>query len=193
MFDKNVMGYLSLLFVVLSGAPYLYFVLKGRTKPHLFTWIIWGLLTGMAAAAQYAGNAGPGAWAAGLSAVFSILTALLCVSHGERNITRSDWIAFLAGLGGIPLWYVTASPLIAVIWVTGIDALGYYPTFRKSYRRPKEEMAFSYVISNVKHIASLFAMTTYSLTTVFYPAVLFVMNSALIFMLIVRRHRQKSA
>jgi hypothetical protein len=189
MLDKNLMGYLSLAFVVLSGVPYVHSILKGRTKPHVFTHVIWGLLAAIACAAQYSGNAGPGAWAAGLSAAFSFGTAALSFSHGEREITRSDWITFMAGLSAIPLWYFTANPLVAVILATSIDALGYYPTFRKSYKKPSEEMTLAYIISNLKHIASFFAMTEYSATTLLYPGVLFMMNSALIFMLTWRRKR----
>ena len=187
MLDKNLFGYLSLFFVVLSGAPYIWSVLKKKTRPHIFTWIIWGSVSAIAAAAQYAGNAGPGAWAAGMSAVFSLATALLALPYGERSITRSDWVAFIGGLSAILAWYCTADPLIATILATLIDAMAYYPTFRKSYAKPQEEMVFSYLISNVKHIASMFAMMEYSMTTLLYPTVLFSMNSALIIMLAWRR------
>jgi hypothetical protein len=185
--DKNWFGYFSLVFVVLSGAPYIYSTLIGKTRPHVFTQLIWALTCGIAGVAQYVGHAGPGAWAAELSAVFCIVTVLVSFSHGERNITRSDWVAFLVALSAIPLWYLTESPLPSVILVTFIDVVGYYPTFRKSYIKPKEEMIFSYVVSNIKHIASMCAMTEYSLTTLLFPAALFVANGALIAMLVYRR------
>jgi len=92
-------------------------------------------------------------------------------------------------LSAIPLWYYTKNPLAAVIIATIIDVLAYYPTFRKSYLKPKEEMIFSYIVSNAKHIMSLFAMSGYSMTTVLYPVALFIMNGALIGMLALRRVR----
>ena len=189
MSDKILYGYLSLFFAVLSGAPYLLSVLARKTKPHIFTHVIWGLVAAIAAAAQYAGHAGPGAWAAGLSALFSLATAALASTHGEKTITRSDWAAFVAGLGIIPIWYYTNEPLTATILATLIDGFAYYPTFRKSYAKPREEMIFSYVVSNAKHTASLFAMVEYSATTLLYPLVLFTLNAALIVMLALRRAR----
>ena len=180
MFDKSFFGYLSLVFVVLSGAPYIWSILMRKTRPHVFTWVLWGLLTGIAALAQHVSNAGAGAWAASLSAVFCFVTAILAFTHGERDITRSDWATFVVGLSAIPLWYFTDSPLAAVVWVTLTDALGYYPTLRKSIAKPKEELVFSYIISNLKHITSLFAMAEYSMTNLFNPIVLLAMDTVLI-------------
>ena len=183
MIDKNLFGYLSLVFVVLSGAPYIWSILARATRPHVFTWVLWGVLTAITAAAQHVSHAGPGAWAATLSAAFCFVTAVLAFTHGERDITRSDWATFIVGLSAVPIWYLTASPLAAVIWVTLIDALGYYPTIRKSIAKPQEEMAFSYIISNLKHVASLFAMAEYSMTNLFNPMVLFAMDTVLIVLL----------
>jgi len=187
MFDKNVMGYLSLFFVVLAGVPYIYLTLTGKTKPHVFTRLIWGILAAIVSAAQYTENAGPGAWAAGLAALFTLTTAILGFWYGEKNITRSDWISFIAGLCAAPLWYFTSNPLAAVVLVTLIYAAGYYPTFRKSYTKPKEEPIFSYFVNNMKHATSILAMTEYSVTTLLFPAVLLILNAGLIVMLVWRR------
>jgi hypothetical protein len=181
--DKEQFGYLSLVFVVAARAPYFWSVLKNKTKPHVFTWVLWSVLTAIAAAAQYAGQAGPGAWATGLTAITCVFIALLSLRKGEKNITRSDWAFFVVALISIPLWQITNNPLAAVFLVTTIDALAYGPTFRKSFVKPHEEMVWNFAVSNLKHVASLFAMTAYTFTTVLYPAVLFVMNGLLILML----------
>ncbi len=188
-FAKDFWGFLSLIFVVVATVPYLRSVRRGRTNPHLFSWIIWGLMTGIAAAAQVVGHAGPGAWAAIFAAIQCFVVIGFCFKSGDRDITRSDWIALAAGLGAIPLWVETRDPLPAVLWVTFIDAIGYSPTFRKFYAKPAEERTSYYAITNLKHLASLCAMTTYSMTTIFYPAVLFTMNTAFIVMLLWRRAR----
>lgn len=187
MIDKDIFGYLSIFFVILSFIPYIYSILIGQTKPHIFTYILWGLMSLIGAAAQYASEAGPGAWATFASAILCLGIVPLCLSHGEKHITQSDWYALGLGLTALPLWYVTNSPLSAVLVVTLVDGIAYYPTFRKSYGKPKEEMALSYAISNLKHITSVFAMTSYTLTTLLYPASMFALNAALIFMLVWRR------
>jgi hypothetical protein len=82
---------------------------------------------------------------------------------------------------------VTHDPLTAVLLVTFIDTVGYYPTFRKAYYKPSEEIAYTRAISNLKHASSICAISVYSLTTVFYPTVMFLSNSAFITMLLWRR------
>ena len=69
-FDKDTWGWISVVFTVLSAAPYIYFILKDRIKPHVFSWFIWGTLTAIGFAAQYSEGAGPGAWATGAASVF---------------------------------------------------------------------------------------------------------------------------
>lgn len=185
--DKELYGYLSIVLTIAAYAPYIWSTLKGRTKPHVFSWVIWSLLMGIATAGQFAGNAGPGWWASGLSALSCIIISVLSLRHGEKNITRHDVIIFLAALTAIPLWYATDSPLSAIILVSIIDVLGYLPTFRKAYAKPKEEMAMHYIISNLKHAASIFAMHSYSMTTVLYPATLFAANVLLVAVIYQRR------
>lgn len=187
MFDKTTFGYVSIALTFLSGAPYIISILRGHTKPHLFTYVLWTIMMAIAAAGQVAAHAGAGAWASIVGAIFCLLILLLSFKHGEKSITRSDWVSLLVGLMAIPLWYITADPLPAVLLVTLIDVAAYIPTFRKSYLKPHEEMVFSHVASNVKHVFSILAMQEMSLTTLVYPSVLFLMNSALIGMLLWRR------
>jgi hypothetical protein len=185
--NKDLFGYLSLACVALSGTPYIISVLKGKTHPHVFTWFLWGVITLIAAAGQQAANAGPGAWATFLQAIFSIITFVLCFSHGDRSITKADWVALIIGLSALPLWLLTSNPFWAVGLVTLIDAIAYAPTLRKSYGEPDGEMASSYIISNVKHLMAIFAIVDYSLTTLIYPVILFFMNSWLIAVILWRR------
>lgn len=186
-FDKDTWGWISVLFTVLSAAPYIYFILKDRIKPHVFSWFIWGTLTAIGFAAQHSEGAGPGAWATGAASIACFSVTLLALQRGERSITRSDWISFLAALAAIPLWYFIKDPLGAVIMISLIDVLGYYPTIRKSYYKPHEELIFTHFIGTIKYAFSLLAMEQWILTTWLYPAAISTANIVLVIMLIVRR------
>ena len=50
---------------------YLYYkdMFSGLTKPHIFTWFIWTLLTGIAFAGQLAGGGGLGSWVMGVTRI----------------------------------------------------------------------------------------------------------------------------
>lgn len=167
--------------------PYLWHMKQGSVRPHIFTWIIWALSSGTAAAAQLSSDAGPGAWAQAAGAASCVSIVVLSFSKGEHDITRTDILAFILALTAIPLWLVTAVPLYAVLIVTFIDLSAYYPTFRKAYRYPHHEAVYNYAISNLGKMLSLYAITDYSLTTVLFPAALFVANGALVAFLLWRR------
>jgi hypothetical protein len=183
------MGWLSLSFWFVGSALYLKGILRGRVKPHAFSWLIWGLTTGIVSLAQHAGGAGPGAWATALTSPGAFLYAALALKSGDRNITRADWFAFICALGAIPLWRATGDPLSAVILISAIDALGFFPTFRKSWTKPGEEMPFTYALSGMKHALSLAAMDQFTWTTALYPASLTCTNLAFVAMNLWRRRR----
>ncbi len=178
--DPVVWGWISVVVTITSGTVYLYSVFFGRTRPHVFTWVIWFILTAIAFAVQYSEGAGAGSWASGTSALFCALTAIACYWRGERHITRFDWIVFALSISTIPLWAVTKDPLMSIILVTAIDVAAYLPTIRKSWIKPHEEMIFGTYLSNVKHMASFMAMENWILTTWLYPVVLVVANTILI-------------
>jgi len=189
MFDKQMMGALSVLLTVVSITPYIWNMFKGEVRPHLFSWLIWWVACAIIAAAQFVAGAGPGAWSAATSATLSLLVVLLALSQkSDWSITRSDWLAFIVALSIIPVWCLTHDALWASVLATLIDAFAYYPTFRKSWHKPYQEMAFLYFVANLKHIASIFAMSRYSLTALVMPVSMLGINMTLIAMLFWRRH-----
>lgn len=167
--------------------PYFRDVLRKQTKPHLFSWLIWGLLTGVAFSAQIAGGGGIGSWVTGVTALLCFAIAGLALFQGEKEITRTDWICLLGALMGLLVWALTDNPLGAVVVITIVDLIGFIPTFRKSFARPFEETFSTYIASGIKFALGIIALEHYSLTTWLYPASLVVTNIAFAVMILVRR------
>src|SRR5882672_7911387 len=117
MSNKELVGLVSALLSVVTFVPYICSIVKGKTKPHLFTWIVWFLATSIVAAAQYSKNAGPGVWTTIFSCFDCLAVIVLALRWGERHITKSDWITFFGALLAIPLWYATDDPLWSVILI----------------------------------------------------------------------------
>jgi len=187
MSEKDFLGLLAVAFSLTGHCAYFWSVYRKRTKPHAFSWIIWSLLTGIGFFAQIAKGAGPGAWAMGVTSVGCIVGAILGLFWGEKDIRKSDVIAFLGGLSAIPLWYFTRDPLSAAIVITIVEIFAFYPTFRKSYFKPHEELAFAYAIDVAKYAITLFAMKQYSLAALLYPIFIIVFQSGFVAMLLYRR------
>ena len=141
----------------------------------------------IAFSAQLSDKAGAGSWATGLSAAFCLGIGVLALFRGEKHITRGDWIAFTATFLAIPLWVVTSDPLWSVLLVTGIDAVAYYPTFRKSWAKPDEELALKYVLTAIRYLFSLLALEHYTIVTSVYQIVSILMEIGIVIMLLWRR------
>lgn len=194
MIDKELVGYYSLAAALTSYILYFISIANGRTKPHAFSWTTWGILTLIAFYAQYSNGAGPGAWATGCVALLCFAVAATAVFIGEKDIKFIDLVMFICALSIIPVWYFTKEPLPAIIMIVFIDALGgYYPTFRKSYHKPHEELLLLYLISMLQVILSLFAMEHYYLVNIIYPIFILFSNAAFIIMVMWLRIKKNVA
>lgn len=184
---KIILGVVSSVIAVLAYIPYFRDIFKGKTKPHIFSWLIWGLLGGITYAAQVVKGAGAGSLANGTTGLVCFIIFALAIKRGEKNITLTDRISFGGAILAILLWLLTDNPLSAVVLAVIIDTLAYIPTFRKAYHKPYEETLSAFFITTIGIIISLFALEAYNPTTWLYPACLVVSNSAFISMLVVRR------
>lgn len=191
--SQEFLGGLAVAIGLYGYAFYVRGILQGKVKPHAFTWFVWGLLTAIAFAAQITEGGGAGAWVTGVTAFCSFCFALIGLGASSRIfITKSDWVFFIGALLTIPVWYFTGNPLWSVIVITITDAVAFAPTFRKAFFHPTTENGWTYALSGIKFIVSLFALGSLTWTTALYPASLVVANLAFVAMIIWRRHTQKA-
>jgi hypothetical protein len=187
MTEKEIIGGLAAAIGVIGYGIYMHGVFRHRIRPHMFTWIIWGVVMSIGFAAQYFEDSGPGAWNLGVSAFATINIAVASCFYGEKHITRSDWVVFIGALSAIPVWLATHDPLWAVVIISVIDAAAFYPTFRKSWAKPREEGLEVYLLSVPQFLLSIVALERTTVTTVLYPATIVTLNAALVVMLLWRR------
>lgn len=192
--DKEIIAIIGVAITFIAYGAYIYSIFKGHTRPHPFSWFLWGILTAIGFFAQLSDNAGPGAWITGVSAVITLLIALIgYLKKSDIVITKTDWWIFISVLAAIPLWLVTETPLYSVILITVIDAAAFYPTFYKTWYRPEQELAFEHLMAALKFILSLFALNHYSVITVLYPLSLIIMNILFLIMQYYRKQVLKNA
>ena len=170
-----------------SGAIYLWQIYCRTIKPHVFSWVIWGTLSVISFAAQCSDKGGPGSWAMGVSALLCFVIAGAGFFYGEKSITRGDWACFIFSLMAIPVWLATSNPLWAVVIVSVIDAVAFYPTYRKSWMSPHEEGITVFSIYALQMFLSVVALDNLTLTTALYPAAVFVLDISLVLTLLYRR------
>jgi chromate transport protein ChrA len=184
---KAFLGIVATLIALYSYIPYFKDIFAGKTKPHAFSWLVWFLLTAVGFFAQVSDKGGAGAWVTGFTAIVAFTVFILSLSRGEKNITRADWLCLIGAFFAMGLWAFTKTPIPSVILITIIDALGFAPTFRKAYSKPQEETLITFLLSAVKFVVAICALSNYSIVTVLYPASLVIMNGIFVVMLIIRR------
>lgn len=186
---KTLLSILGSAVGIIGFIPYYRDIFRGTTKPHVFTWFVWGLLNVIGFFAQVAAGAGVGAWVTAVVALACLGIAALALKRGEKNITWLDWAMFGGAILGIVLWQITENPLSAVIIVSVTDILAFVPTYRKAYGKPHEETMSQFVFAVFRGIFEILALESLNLTTWLYPAIVVIEDLLFVVLLAVRRRK----
>ena len=185
---KEILSAIAIALTFIAFYPYIRSIILNETKPHVFSWIIWGSTTFVVFLAQLEDDGGVGAWPIGVSGVITLFVAVLSyLKKADINITKTDWLFFIAAMSALPFWYFTSDPLWAVVILTVVDILGFGPTVRKSYGQPHSESLLFFALFAARNFIVILALENHSITTVLFPAAVGIACSALILMLIYRR------
>lgn len=165
----------SLLAIALTFAAFIPYILSIRihaTRPHVFSWVIWGASTMVVFIAQLADGGGAGAWPIGISGGLTLYIAVLAwQKRADIAIYPQDKLFLLCALMALPFWWLTANPLWTVVILTTVDFLGFLPTLRKTWQHPEQENRAFYAVIAARNLLAIVALENLSITTVLFPAV----------------------
>lgn len=185
---KELLSAVAIAITFIAFFPYIRSIINGATRPHVFSWVIWGITTFIVFLAQLEDNAGVGAWPIGVSGSITMFIALLAyMKRADITITKTDWLFLVSAMSSLPLWYCTSDPLWAVVILTTVDVLGFGPTVRKAYAFPYSESLVFFALFTARNLIVIMALENYSVTTVLFPAVIAVACALLIAMVTYRR------
>ena len=184
---KSALGGLSVLIGFIAYAVYFKGIFKNWIKPHVFSWLIWGVFITIAFASQVEKGGGAGTWNTGITALMCFVIAGLAYPRGRRDFSIYDWISLVGAFAALLLWILVKEPTGAVIILCVINVCATIPTLRKSYGYPQEESAITFTLNGLKFVIAIMALQSYSLATWLFPAVVFVGNVAIISVILIRR------
>jgi len=87
----------------------------------------------------------------------------------------------------IIVWWQLDSPLLEVLMVSLIAALGYFPTFRKTFIDPSNETVTFWVCMVATDILALQANSEHNALTMSYVITLDICNSAVVVIILSRK------
>ena len=165
---KEILSFIGMFLAVYGLIPYYKGIFARTNKPHAFSWMIFAIVTGIAAVVQFAEDAGPGKWILALNSFMCLTIALLAIRFGEKDIRRTDWVALAFAF-------------------LGIEVSAYYPTIRKSWHKPYEEVAQTWFIGGFMFLISVAALDKIVFVSAAYPAFVATLNFILVAILLYRR------
>lgn len=186
---KEIFGILAVIITFVGYAPYVWDTIKGKTRPHIFSWFTWAFVTFIIFALQVLGNGGPGTYTTLATAILCTLIFILGLKNGKKDITRFDVVIFVITLIATGIWIFAKQPIISTILIVTINTLANIPTIRKSWKDPHSETLFTWEMGAVRNFLGLIALSEFSILTWLYPVTNLLINIIESSILIFRRKK----
>ena len=165
---------------LVGNIPYLINVVKGKTKPHPYTWLVWSIVSCVVFFGQVAKGAGIGAIPTAVSEIFTIIIFLFSLKYGFKNPPKIDKYFLIFALLGLIPWILTKDPTLSVIIVVAIDLIAFVPTLRKTYFHPETETPLLFGTNALRHSIALGALSSYNIATMLHSVVMIIVNSMMV-------------
>jgi hypothetical protein len=174
---------------VVNTVPYIRDVLRGTTRPHRGTWLIWGAMAFVVYASQRADGASWSLIMAGAQAVLTAFVFLLAIRLGEGGLCVGDAsIVALAG-AGVAGWIVADEPLVATVCIIAADLVAAGLMVPKTYRDPGSETFASFAVASVGGALAAGAVGGGEPSLLLYPIYFCAVNAAIAVLIVRRRTR----
>jgi hypothetical protein len=182
-----VLGLLAGGIAIADTVPYVRDTLRGSTRPHRGTWLIWGVLAVVVCLSQYADGASWSLVMAAFQAVLTSLIFLLSIRRGEGGLSPTEvTMLAIAGMGVIG-WVVADEPLVATACVVAADIIGAALMVPKTYRDPESETLVTFAFASLGGALAAGAVGVLDFSLLLYPVYLCLVNGAIALLIHHRR------
>jgi hypothetical protein len=182
-----VFGVLAGVVGVVDTVPYVRDIMRGSTRPHRGTWLIWGLLAIVVCVSQRADGASWSLVMAGTQAVLTSLIFVLAIRRGEGGLSAVDGILIAIAAGGMVGWVLVDEPMVATACVIVADLIAAAMMIPKVYRDPGSETLVTFVLAGAGGALAVGAVGTADLSLLCYPIYYCLVNWALALLIHQRR------
>ena len=182
-----VLGVLAVLVGLADTFPYVRDTLRGVTRPHRGTWLVWSTLAIVVFLSQRADGASWSLLMAGAQALLTGLIFGLSIRRGEGCAWSGDWILIALAFTGVLGWIVADEPVIATVCVVIADLIGAGLMLPKAYRDPHSETLSTFALASLSGALGAGAVGAFAPALLLYPVYFCVVNGALALLLYWRR------
>jgi hypothetical protein len=182
-----VLGLAAGVIGVLDTIPYVRDTLRGTTRPHRGTWLIWGVLAVVVSLSQYADGASWSLVMAGVQAVLTSLIFVLSIRRGEGGVSLTELVMIAVASIGVAGWIIADEPIVATVCVVVADLIGAALMVPKTYRDPDSETLVTFVFASLGGALAAGAVGAVDVSLLLYPVYYCVINGALALLIWERR------
>jgi hypothetical protein len=184
-----ILGVAAGLAGIADTVPYVRDILRGSTRPHRGTWLIWAVLAAVACLSQRADGASWSVVMTGSQAILTGLVFVLAIRHGEGGMeTRDLFLLGLAGAGVIG-WIIARQPVVAVGCVIAADLIAFVMMTPKVRADPDSETLSTYALASAGGALAAGAVGMADVSLLLYPVYFCVANGAMAVFI----HRRRAA
>ena len=185
---KDFIGIITVVLAFIAYIPYFRDILKKKSVPHPYSWLIWGITSFIVFGLQIVHGGGAGAYNTLAVGFICLLVAVFAIRNGaKQSITFQDTIILIVAIIAAFLWLFVDQPVLSVSLLVGADIIGIIPSIRKAWHKPHEETLSMWLINAGRHGLSIFALQQYNFITLLNPVVWVIANGVFSLILITRR------
>jgi hypothetical protein len=174
-----VLGVLAGLASVVNTIPYIRDTVRGTTRPHRGTWLIWAVLAIVVYASQRADGASWSLIMAGVQAVLTALVFLLAIRCGEGGVSATESAMIALAAAGVIGWIVADAPVVATVCVVAADLMAAGMMVPKTCRDPRSETFASFALASVGGGLAAGAAGAGDPSLLLYPVYFCLVNAAI--------------
>ncbi|HSX28769.1 MAG TPA: hypothetical protein VLF60_04960 [Candidatus Saccharimonadales bacterium] len=155
--------------------------LWGKSRPHLYSWLIWSIMNAIVWLNQWSHAAGPGAWSTFMMMVLSAVIFVIALwqwrtGTADHKLTTMDQWCFGGAIASIVILVLYSTGPISILAATITDGLAFASTYRKIWSHPSSEPASNYTLNTIRQSLVIAAIGSYNFVTLAFPVSLIFLN-----------------
>ena len=184
-----LLGVLAVLVGIADTIPYVRDTLRGATRPHRATWLIWSTLAILVCFSQRADGATWSLLMAGAQAILTSLIFMLAIRRGEGGVSTGERVMLALAAAGVIGWISADEPIVATACVVAADLLGATLMIPKTYRDPDSETLATFTLASLSGLLAAAAVATPDPSLLLYPLYFALVNAAIAILI---HHRRRT-
>ncbi|HUD07312.1 MAG TPA: hypothetical protein VMR34_05500 [Candidatus Saccharimonadales bacterium] len=186
-----IIGIIGGIIYILGDIPYILDTVKGKTKPHRISWLLFLTLNLIYLANQWSLGARSSLYLVVSWILITLVVFLLSIKKGVGGFAKLDILCLSGAIIGLLLWWILKTPLVSLYCNLLVSTLSYIPTVKKGYFKPNTETHLSWFTTSVAGIFGSISVGKLDAKLLVVPVYSVIVSTA-IFSLLVIRTRQLS-